>query len=237
MKREMKYTCRKLSMLFFAVFLSLGILSSMREIPAAEKVHSIYWKASLRRSGGSGANRIKSSTEVVVVQRSYNSRKKSVIRWKGKDYGIPNSFLYFKYDLASKGDYSRSTKESFINHRKEAASKTAWLVWVSLDKQRVNVFQGAKGQWKLVITLPCSTGKASTPTPSGWHTVDFKKMWVDGCKYYTEVCGSGIHRWPGRLDKKILGSHTASHGCIRLNEGGAKWIYQHIPKNTRVLVY
>ena len=30
---------------------------------------------------------------------------------------------------------------------------------------------------------------------------------------------------------------NASHGCVRLNINHAKWIYDHIPRGTKVVVY
>ena len=239
----MKSTSRKRIILFAVVFLFTGMLSSVREIPAAqgyEKVHTLYWRAILRKSVKVGGKTVKSGTAVTVVKRSYTSKKKSQVSYKGKRFYVPNSWLSFRGDLATiatKGDYSKKTKERFANRLKKASSKTSWFIWVSLDKQRVNVFHGSKGKWKYVKSFACSTGKSSTPTATGWHTIDFKKMWVDGCKYYTEVNGSGIHRWPGTMNKKIMGKHTVSHGCIRLYEASAKWVYTHIPKKTTVLIY
>lgn len=207
---------------------------------AKQQVHTIWWKATLRKNIKAGGMSIKSGTSLVVTQRSHKRGGKSEVTYRKKKFMLPNSWLYFRQDLASvstRGDYGKSVKESFINHRANAYSRTSWLVWVSLDKQRVNVFRGTKGKWSLAKACRCSTGKASTPTPPGRHTIDFKKMYVDGCKYYTEVCGSGMHRWPGTMNKKIFGNHTASHGCIRLLEGDARWIYQNVPKQTTVLVY
>lgn len=236
--RNRKLIC---TALFAAVFLlfSAGMCSAVRAADV-QKVHTIYWKAKLRREVKVNGKKIKRGTKVTVIDRGYSSRKKSTVKYKNFTFKVSESGLSYICDLASsasKGDYTKTTKESFINHKKSAVSKTSWLVWVSLDKQRVNVFQGSRGNWKLVKVCHCSTGKASTPTLPGWNRVDFKKMYVDGCKYYTEVNGSGIHRWPGTLNKKLLGRHTVSHGCIRLTEKNAKWIYTHIPKKTTVYVY
>ena len=86
-------------------------------------------------------------------------------------------------------------------------------------------------------TFKCSTGAKQTPTPTGWMRVDFKRMYVEGLKYYTEVCGSGMHRWPGGGKSAYLGKHTASHGCIRMSEDSAKWVYKHVPVRSTVYCY
>ena len=232
----------KKKVLVFVIILFAGMLAAqVRQVPAdqqIQKVHTLYWKATLRRDVKTQGKKIKRGTSVVVIQRNVHS--KSVVKYKDVVFKAPNSWLSYKKDLAtsqSQGDYNRLTKEHFINRLKNASSKTGWIVWISLDKQRVNIYRGSKGQWSLVKTFQFSTGKASTPTPTGWKVIDFKKMWVSGCKYYTEVCGSGIHRWPGTLNKMILGNHTVSHSCIRLTSGNAQWVYEHVPKKTAVLIY
>ncbi len=208
-----------------------------KSVQKKEKVHTLYWKATLRRDVKAKGKTFKRGTSVVVVNRRTHS--KSLVRCRGVLFKAPNSILSIKRDMstAKKGDYSKETKERFINGKKKASSKTRWLVWVSLDKQRVNVFCGSKGAWKLVKTFKCSTGKASTPTPPGWNTIDGKSYYFKGCKYYTEVCGSGMHKWPGAMNRKILGSHTVSHGCIRLTESSARWIYKNVPRKTKTYVY
>ena len=224
----------------FIVILLLGMtVQAAWDTPAAEQVHTIYWKASLRRSVKVNKLTLKKGTPVVVINRSYHSGTRSKVRYRDLVFSISNSALSYKGDLTtiSKGDYSTQVKEAFINGRKKAASKTSWLIWVSLDKQRVNVFRGQQGAWDLVKVFKCSTGKAHTPTVAGWNTIDVKRKYVSGCKYYTEVNGSGIHKWPGTVNKKVLGYHTASHSCIRLYENSAKWIYDHVPRKTKVLVY
>jgi len=223
------------------LLLVLAPLSGRRAFAktAPKKVHSLYWKASMRKSVKVKGVKIKRGTGVVVVYRRARYSSKSTVRYKNITFEAPNSWLSIKKDLAtgSSGDYSTAQKEAYINRKKRASSKTAWLVWVSLDKQRVNVFKGKKGRWKLQKTFKCSTGAKQTPTPTGWMRVDFKRMYVEGLKYYTEVCGSGMHRWPGGGKSAYLGKHTASHGCIRMSEDSAKWVYQHVPVRSTVYCY
>lgn len=207
-----------------------------------EQVHTIYWKAVLRRNLTKGKKVLaKKGSRVVVTKRSYKRGGRSRIQYgkKKKKATVPNSWLSFRSDLTTikKGDYNRATKEAYINKKARVRKKEKYLVWVSLDKQRVNVFKASGGKWKLKHAFKCSTGKAGTPTRAGWHRVNYKRVWVRGLKWFTEVVGGGMHRWPGRVSKSLYGKHVASKGCIRLTSKNAHKIYKMIPVGCRVLVY
>lgn len=207
-----------------------------------EQVHTIYWKAVLRRNLTKGKKVLaKKGSKVVVIRRSYKRGGRSRIQYgkQKRKATVPNSWLSFRSDLTtiSKGDYNRATKEAYINKKTRVKKKEKYLVWVSLDKQRVNVFKPSGGKWRLKHVFKCSTGKAGTPTKAGWHRVNYKHVWVRGLKWYTEVVGGGMHRWPGRFNKSLYGKHVASNGCIRLTSKNAHKIYKMIPVGCRVLVY
>ena len=203
-------------------------------------VHTIYWKVKLRRDVKKKKKRIlKKGSYAVVVKRNYNYRGSSQVRYKNGTVSVPNSALSYLHDMTTivkEGDYRADVKEDFVN-RKGITSKTQWMCWVSLDKQRVNVFKGSRYKWELVKVFPCSSGKAQTPTRAGTMKVDFKNRNLRGLAWYTDIAGGGFHDWPGALNKRLLGKHTASKGCVRLRYNDAKWIYQHIPRRSRVYVY
>ena len=205
-----------------------------------EKVHTIYWKAVLKKDLKRGkTTAVKAGSVVTVINRKKRG-KSTILYGAGKKADVPNSWLSFRSDLASvgkEGDYNTATKEAFINKRTGVKGKEEYLLWVSLDKQRVNVFRASEGRWKLYRVFKCSTGSVRTPTSVGWHKVDYKRPWVKGLKWYTEVVGGGIHKWPGRFNKSLYGKHVASGGCIRMTEKDAHQIYKMIPVKTRVLVY
>ena len=229
--------------LFLAFFFfAAGVVGTAERIPAAQKeqqVHTLYWKARLRRNIKVKGKKIKRGSIVTVIKRQYYSSKKHTVRYKNLEFKLSSSAISYICDMVSvsKGDYSKRTKEDFVNKKKKVKSKTKWLIWISLDKQRVNVFHGSKGKWKLEHVFKCSTGKISTPTPTGWYKIDFKNPNVKGCRYYTEVCGSGLHQWPGAMNNSIMGKHTVSKGCIRLYEKNAIWIYRHVPTKSTVVIY
>jgi lipoprotein-anchoring transpeptidase ErfK/SrfK len=87
-----------------------------------------------------------------------------------------------------------------------------------------------------------STGAAKTPSPVGPDVVNFKKLEykIEGSrvKYFVEAVGSGFHKWSysGKFRARA-GKHTISHGCIRLKESDAIWMFKNIEEGTRVLIY
>jgi lipoprotein-anchoring transpeptidase ErfK/SrfK len=206
-----------------------------------EKVHTIYWNAKLKKSLKSGKETlVKSGTSVIVTKRNYKRGISQIMYGDGKLADVKNSWLSYKSDyttIQSEGDYNIATKEAFINGSTSVKAKEKYLVWISLDKQRVNVFIPSGNVWKLHRVFRCSSGKAKSPTKIGWKKVDYKRSRFRGLRWYTEVAGGGMHRWPGKIKIATLGNHVASHGCIRLSEKDAHEIYSMIPLKTRVLVY
>ena len=105
----------------------------------------------------------------------------------------------------------------------------------------------------LVRTMKCSTGKDSTPTPTGtfqnstgpgarWHYFTKYKCWAQYAYYiqgdimfhsvlYNEKDGPVTQSSVNNLGRK------ASHGCVRLSVEDAKWIYTNCPVNTKIIVY
>ena len=93
-----------------------------------------------------------------------------------------------------------------------------------------------------------SSGKVSTPTPSGNYKIinKSKKAWSNTYKLWMPYWlglgnGSfGIHElpiWPSgyREGANHIGT-PVSHGCIRLGIGAAQYIYERIPVGTEVLI-
>ena len=220
-----------------------------------EQVKTIRWRAKLTANIKVSVNGhkvyLKEGKNVVVTNRKFSNTGmtgKSKVLIEGKEVRIPNKYLFFVKDLCSvvkQGDYKRETKERFVNSR-TFRSKTGYLVWICLDKQRVNIFTGPKAgkNWTLVKTCKCSTGKAETPTTPHWNAdISFKERRYkyyknDGyLNYFSEVSGSGMHEWIGGGRAKLFGKHTASNGCIRLSKAAAIWVFENVPVKTRVIIY
>lgn len=126
------------------------------------------------------------------------------------------------------------------------ASNTRYLILVDTTANRVGIYSGSVGKWNEVKKWVCTTGAKSTPTVKGTFTVQGKgKSFGSGytCWYYTQFYGNYLFHsvlykqgsmsviTDGRL------GINASHGCVRLNINNAKWIYDNIPRGTKVVVY
>lgn len=94
--------------------------------------------------------------------------------------------------------------------------------------------------------MGCAPGKASTPTVSGTFTVQGKGYYFDSgsarCYWYTQFYGNYLFhsvlysKYNGSLMDGRVGI-PLSHGCVRLQIDNAKWIYDNIPRGTKVVIY
>ena len=136
------------------------------------------------------------------------------------------------------------------------SSSTRYLILVNKKEHKVNIYQGAKGSWANVKRdLPCTTGKSSTPTPSGKYTLNHKSSRAYGYKdfsgstvFYTTRISAGnyFHSILYRLGcrnpytsspKDARLGQNKSNSCIRLRLEDAKYIHQVTPTGSRVIVY
>ena len=144
-------------------------------------------------------------------------------------------------------DYSVSDKELWVDARKYS-SKTDYLIWVNIAYQRVNVFLGAAGKWKLIKTFLVGTGAKGTDTPVGTYDIigRLPRGWSNSVYTVRPVLNFkdpsyGFHSriyYPGTTviqDARI--GFPCSHGCIRMYTPDINWMYQYIPLRTTVVVY
>ena len=149
---------------------------------------------------------------------------------------------------AINNDYETYEKEIWVN-AKGYSSKSQYLLWINRAYQHVNVFQGSKGNWKLIKSFLVGTGAASTPTPTGLTTVSYKSAagWTTstytvrpvvgfypgtGYAFHSRLC------YPGTDTKyDFSGGYPVSHGCVRMYKNDIKWIYNNIPVGTTVAIY
>lgn len=143
-------------------------------------------------------------------------------------------------------DYSLGTKEGFVNLN-GYSSPTDYMIWLSLKTQRVNIYKGSKGSWKLIRTAPCSTGKNTTPTVSGVYSIIYKTptWWFsEGNTKVYNVTGfwggqafhSRLYYHDDTLSDGTIGT-PASHGCVRMMDEDCRYIYEELPENTTVVIY
>lgn len=196
--------------------------------------------------------KIKKGSTITVVQRDYHVEHGISLCElpDSRRCWIKNKYLLFEKPVtsASEGDYDKATKEAFVNGMNIRGLKGDRMIWISLGKQRLNIFEGKKGEWKLIRVFPCSTGKVDSPTLDQTFKSYFKiqkkapsVQYGDSANlhYYCFVYGYGIHQWPGGPMKKYMGKMPVSNSCIRLKKKDAKWVYddENIPVGTRVYVW
>lgn len=126
-------------------------------------------------------------------------------------------------------------------------SDTSYLINVNIKNQKTYIYKGKADNWKLVKTYSCSTGITGEDTPSGSFSIKEKGDWFfsekynEGGKYWTQITGDILfHSVPFDKDKTTVLDYTmnkpSSHGCIRLSLDDAKWIYNNIPKGSKVII-
>lgn len=127
----------------------------------------------------------------------------------------------------------------------EDAAKPLWIS-VSLDDQTVSVLDAKN---RVVYQYACSTGQPGDDTPTGTFSVSDKgKSFYnpdveEGAYYWTRFKGTFLfHSLPFDSKEKMIPEEAeklgtkASHGCVRLAVENAKWIYDNIPKGTKVVI-
>ena len=140
------------------------------------------------------------------------------------------------------------TAELFTKWAQPESSATNWLILVDTARCKVGIFWGSKGNWKLQRMMDCAPGKSSTPTVKGRFTVKSRGYYFDSgaarCFYFTQFYGnylfhSVLYYQTSRPTSIMDGRVGAglSHGCVRLRLENAKWIYDNIPRGTKVYIW
>lgn len=134
----------------------------------------------------------------------------------------------------------------------ESRANAASPYMIKINKQQnvVTIYKEKKnGKYKPFKAFVCSTGVA---TPVGTFNLREKIRWhiLDGPtygQYCTRIYKNFLFHsvWYYEMKKPNTQSYiqynrlgtTASHGCVRLTVGDAKWIYDHCPTGTKVTIY
>lgn len=167
---------------------------------------------------------------------SYKVTSNGETGWiRGSSVNIPN-------DPSTNTDkLSRKEIEYFVN-TSGFTSTTSYFIWVDIDRQLVNIFDGSKGNWHLIKSVSCASGTNHTPTLRGTFTVQNRGLSFGsyselGAKFWVQFNGNYmIHSLPyqyGEIADATLGQR-ASHGCVRVSVDDAQWIYNYIPYGSTV---
>ena len=225
-----------------------------KEMPASlSNVHKVYYGAKIVKAGkgitlvstdGKSTVTLKNGTSVIVT---VNQKPLATILYQNNYYQIKRANVALrslKYD--TKNTYNKETAEAFANY-KGYKSTSKYFIWISTYTQRMYVFKGSQYNWNLLYTWKVSTGKFGHESVSGISYLGAKmyKWWFGSNQfawYASVIRGGAIHSelyYPSGnryVDMGRLG-HPASHGCVRLYKTNAKFIYDHVPGNTTVLVF
>lgn len=143
--------------------------------------------------------------------------------------------------------YIPSNQKAMVWKAQNYYSGTNWLILADTTNNKVAVFSGSRGNWSIRKFWDCTSGAYSTPTVTGEFTVgsrgySFGEEHGYSCYYWTQFYGAYLFHsvkyyantrniMDGRLGV------NASAGCLRLQIENAKWIYDTIPRGTKVVVY
>jgi lipoprotein-anchoring transpeptidase ErfK/SrfK len=139
-------------------------------------------------------------------------------------------------------------EKAMISKAQGYSSPTGYLVLANTSTHRVGVYKGSYGKWQKVKYYTVATGAPNMPTREGVFYRGIKLLYFnsgsDRCWYATQYSGNYLFHsvlytqnsspttiTDGRLDCGV------SHGCIRMRLEEAKWIYDNIPANTKIVVY
>lgn len=169
---------------------------------------------------------------------------------------IALKYFQRKNGLNETGIADRATQERLFSSAALSAEEYVfpYKVGVSLDKQRVYIWAWNGSDYSTEYkSFSCSTGVDSSPTPSGVYQSAGKVTsgkWYYFTDYncyakyaYRIVGGILFHSVLYNADKsgptnssvRALG-RKASHGCIRLAEENAKWIFDNCPEGTTIII-
>lgn len=134
-------------------------------------------------------------------------------------------------------NYNWEEAENFVNQY-GIGSSTKQMIWVSTYTQRAYYFTGTRGNWTCRRSWDVSTGKASTPTPTGktYGTMAIQKKLKKRHSIPYWSCFSSFNAFHGKKKSWKMGA-PASGGCVRNNVSDAQWIYNNVSKKSRAFVY
>ena len=207
-----------------------------------------YWTQTYANQYLGGANgSLGEGSRVIYCDHYGTSAAKIWIPEENRGCWVPYASVRVSdKDYTVKEDFSDEVKEAFVN-LKGYESSTDYLIWVNLERQRVNVFQGHKGNWDLIFASTCSSGKNTTPTPAGVMTYcAYGDGWFHPTYYVKPVMYLNLERGialhsilfnpNGTVQDGTQGT-PVSHGCVRMPADKIRYLADHIPVGTTTVVY
>jgi len=128
------------------------------------------------------------------------------------------------------------------------ASRSPHLLIVDVSRQKLYVFEGEAGAWRLTCTFACSTGMNISPTTRGTFRLTDRGDWFysyrleSGAKYWIRFNNHYLlHTIPMDKNKNPIANEDvvgirASNGCVRLMVDDMRWIYENIIDGTTIVI-
>lgn len=179
----------------------------------------------------------------------YRDGKKKRYYFDKKTFTAKTGWKYvgkYKYYFNSKGQLQQDVRKKLTKKQ-----KSSYYIKVNRTASCVTVYakDGAKGYTIPVVAFVCSAGKG---TPTGkfkirdrlrWHEL-IGPCWGQWCEHLTDdILFHSVYYNEKNNNRTLdvsaynkLGT-MASHGCVRLAAGDAKWIYDNCKVGTQVEIY
>lgn len=122
------------------------------------------------------------------------------------------------------------------------------FVDVDVTQQLVRIVKGEQ----VMREMMASTGREGHETPLGTFQIQNRGTWFysdkykQGAKYWVSFKGWGLylfHSLAMDQDQQVIEEEAdllgepVSHGCVRLSVEDARWIYENVPENTKVMIH
>jgi hypothetical protein len=155
--------------------------------------------------------------------------------YRGSPYGSP---YYDRRPVApATPHYQRPKRKPADIAKKEPAVKPPpgpLLISISLNRQRLTLYSGNQP----IAHSPVSTGTVTHPTPAGIFSVIGKERFHRS-NLYSNAPMPWMQRitWSGvALHQGVLPGYPASHGCIRLPQAFAQYLFGATRMGARVII-
>lgn len=211
-----------------------------------EKVFQVFRQ--VVRNGDSGdevlrvQKRLKALKYLYSTDGAFGSMTENALKFFQRKNGLPETGIADQDTQMRLFSASALPSEEYV---------FPYKIIVDIGDQRVYVGKWNGSSYKdLVKKFKCSTGKDSTPTPTGTYQAGgraggewyYFKDFNCYAKWATRIVGGILfHSVTYNSHKRPSGSvsslgRKASHGCIRLSVENAKWIYDNCPRGTTVVI-
>ncbi len=165
---------------------------------------------------------------------------------------ISEDMLRFPYTPKLKKDLLTDLDIEVYINSSDFKSQTENLIYVDVMRQSIYIFKNYSGKWDYAKKLECMTGNSRNTMLKGQFEISIKDDFVYDksqnieYKYLSKLSNSfDIRALPKYLDPPTKDSEAGEEeepitrsfkGNIWLSESDAKWIYDNIDLNTKVII-